>query len=95
MEKTTELKYKAYITYPRSQKSTEYVFKVNTDDHLDPKPIDAFLKSKGIQFKRIYQQHKHKCIGWHVYKVKSETVIKSFEENVNFVEKLFHNTVKN
>lgn len=80
---------KLNITYPNSIKSSEYCFKLNTDDYFDPKPIDLFLKSIGVDFKRTKQQSKTKCIGWHVYKIKAKNPIQSFEENIQFVEQLF------
>jgi hypothetical protein len=79
----------AFITYPRSIKSTHYCFKLNTDDYIDPKPIDNYLKQLKVEFKRTKQQHATKCIGWHVYKIKANAPIKSFEENISFVESLF------
>ena len=79
------------ITYPNSIKSSEYCFKLNTDDYFDPKPIDIFLKSIGVDFKRTKQQSKAKCIGWHVYKIKAKKPIQSFEENIQFIEQLFKN----
>lgn len=84
----TQIK-QAFITYPDSIKSTHYCFKLNTDDYADAKPIDNYLRSIGVDFKRTKQQSKTKCIGWHVYKIKAEKPIQSFEENTAFCEFLF------
>jgi len=79
----------AFITYPKSIKSSHYCFKLNTDDYLDPKPIDNYLRELGVEFKRTKHQHKTKLIGWHVYKIKADKPIMSFEENIRFTEALF------
>ena len=80
---------KMYITYPKSIKSDTFCFKLNTDDYPCHKEIDKHLKSLGITFKRTRQQHKTRCIGWHVYKIKADKPIQSFDENIEFVESLF------
>jgi len=79
----------AFISYPNSIKNNEYCFKLNTDDYFDAKPIDQYLKSKGVNFKRTKQYSKTKCIGWHIYKIKADKRISSFEENIKFVQSLF------
>lgn len=88
MQISTNIK-EAFITYPNSIKSTHYCFKLNTDDYFDAKPIDNYLKSKGVIFKRSKQYSNTKCIGWHVYKIEAKKPICSFEENIAFVESLF------
>lgn len=77
------------ITYPNSIKTNEYCFKLNTDDYPSRKPINVFLRNKGINFKYYKQYSNTKLIGWHVYKIKSDKPIKSFSENVDFAENLF------
>jgi len=84
-----------YITYPTSIKSSHYCFKLNTDDFFDPKPIDSFLKSKGIEFKRTKQTSSIKLMSWHVYKIKADDPIKIFQQNIEFIETLFNNYENN
>lgn len=83
-----------FITYPKSIKSNQYCFKLNTDDFPSSKAIQAHLKSKGIEYKKTMQYSKTKLIGWHVYKIKAEKEISSFKENIDFVENLFKDFVK-
>jgi len=78
-----------YLEYPKSIKSGEYCFKLNTDDHFDATPISNYLKSKGIAYKKSKTQSKVKLMGWHVYKIKAEQPIKDFEQNIAFCEQLF------
>jgi len=84
MEMKTEFK-NAFIGYPKSIKSTEYCFKLNTDDYPDNRLIDSYLKLKGIDFKRTKQQSKTKCIGWHVYKIRAKKPVQCFEDNIKFI----------
>ena len=79
----------AFITYPNKMKNTHYCFKLNTDDYPCPKHVDNYLKQLNVKFKRTRQNHATKLIGWHVYKIEADKRIRSFEENVKFVESLF------
>lgn len=79
---------KILITYPSSIKDNTYCFKLNTDDYYNAKPIDEYLRAKGVEFKRTKQYSKTKCIGWHIYKIPAKERIKNFEENVNFCNSL-------
>ena len=87
-EISTEFK-DAFLTFPTSIKQDIYCFKLNTDDHFDAKPIDKYLRGKGVEFKRTMQYSKAKCIGWHVYKIPAKKRIENFEENINFCKNLF------
>ena len=80
-----------FITYPNTVKSDTYSFMLNTDDYFDVKPINDYLKSKNIVYTKSKTYSKTKCIGWHVYKIKTNEPIKSFDENIKFVENLFNN----
>jgi len=79
----------AFITFPNSIKDNVYCFKLNTDDYFDAKPIDSYLRSKGIEFKRTKQYSNSKLIGWHIYKIPSKVRIKSFQDNIEYCKALF------
>ena len=78
------------LEYPKTIKSTEYSFKVNTDDWFDTKPLTDFLRNKGVCFKKNRTQSKTKCMGYNVFKIKSNKPIMSFQENIDFCEELFN-----
>lgn len=78
-----------FITYPNSIKTDTYSFMLNTDDFFDAKPINDYLKSKDIIYTKSKNYSKTKCMGWHVYKIKTNDNIKSFDQNIKFVENLF------
>lgn len=88
-----------YITYPKSIKTNEFCFRINDDDMIseDARKFTKYIKARGFKLKKTKIQSRVKMMGWHVFKITSETRIESFEENIKFAENLVNEyiTTKN